>query len=458
MLGAPAGEALRCWIMSEKRRRQQQRRQTRKEGSGPRPVGSGRRRGEGRLRPGQGAIERELAEMLGMMAELAAAGAGEPSDALDAEQWISGLVGTWQMGPTPDPDADRLFGPGLVLALEHLGRSGALTVLRALAAIGDESYASLARQAADRLAGAGVTGPSWLEGLGQATPVAALLMCDDDGFDDGLSVIVEFATPGAEHHTLGIYIDHNMGGLVKDVFIAGSLSSVREQLERSAPDRDRLALRELDLAEARARAQDALEIFDHTLAPPVDDDVRSLRAFMYARIGTLPEGGAGPDDEPEVTPDERERLLVDFLDSPEGQRWRGNDDARDVVELAIDFGADYNHGGPLRWSPVVVEIFMTDWLARKVTREPEFFERVPDVLRGWVKFAGQRRGVPAAALREAVSAVKTFRGEMLDLVNDPETWGPAKTFAIAAQQAGVDLSDPDAVGAFVERHNEGLTT
>jgi hypothetical protein len=403
-------------------------------------------------------MERELAEMLGTMAELAAAGAGEPSDALDAEQWISGLVGTWQMGPTPDPDADRLFGPGLVLALEHLGGSGALIVLRALAAIGDESYASLARQAANRLAGAGVTGPSWLEGLGQAEPVAALLMCDDDGFDDGLSVMVEFATPGAEHHTLGIYIDHNMGGLVKDVFIAGPLSSVREQLERSAPDSDRLALRELDLAEARARAQDALEIFDHTLAPPVDDDVRSLRAFMYARIGTLPDGGAGPDGESEVTPGERERLLVDFLDSPEGRRWRGDDDARDVVELAISFGADYNHGGPLRWSPVVVEIFMTDWLARKVTREPEFFERVPDVLRDWVKFAGQRQGVPAAALREAVAAVKRYRHEMLEVVNDPDTWGPAKTFAMAAQQAGVDLSDPDAVGAFVERHNEGLTT
>src|SRR5271165_5679501 len=146
--------------MSEKRRRQQQRREARKAGAGPRPGGSGQRRGAGRSRPGQSAMERELAEMLGAMAELAAAGAGEPSDALDAEQWISGLVGTWQMGPTPDPEADRLFGPGLVLALERLGGSGALTVLRALAGIGDQSYASLAGHAADRLAGAGVTGPS----------------------------------------------------------------------------------------------------------------------------------------------------------------------------------------------------------------------------------------------------------------------------------------------------------
>jgi hypothetical protein len=345
-----------------------------------------------------------------------------------------------------------------VVALEHLGGSGALAVLRALATVGDESYASLARRAADRLAGAGVPEPPWSEGLGQARPVAGMLMCDDDGFDDGVSVMVEFAVPGVESHTLVVYIDHNMGGLVKDAFIAGPLQSVREELERSAPDKDRLALRELDLAEARARVKDALEILDHTFEPPVDEDVRQLRALMCARIKTLPEGGAGQDEEPEVTPEERERLLADFLDSPEGRRWRGDEDARDVVELAIDFGADYNHGGPLRWSPVVVEIFMTDWLARKVTREPRFFEGVPDVLRDWVKFAGQRRGVPAAALREAVAAVKAFREEMLEVVNDSEAWGPAKAFAMAAQQAGVDLSDPDALGAFVERHNEELTT
>jgi len=135
--------------------------------------------------------------------------------------------------------------------------------------------------------------------------------------------MVEFAVPGVESHTLVVYIDHNMGGLVKDAFIAGPLQSVREELERSAPDKDRLALRELDLAEARARVKDALEILDHTFEPPVDEDVRQLRALMCARIKTLPEGGAGQDEEPEVTPEERERLLADFLDSPEGRRWRG---------------------------------------------------------------------------------------------------------------------------------------
>lgn len=124
--------------------------------------------------------------------------------------------------------------------------------------------------------------------------------------------------------------------------------------------------------------------------------------------------------------------------------------------MAIDFGADYNYGGPLRWSPVVVEIFMTSWLARKVAREPEFFERVADVLPDWVSYAGRRRGVAATALHEAVTAVDLYRNEMLDVTGDEEAWGPAKAFAVAAQQAGVDLTDPEAVARFIEQYNSGL--
>jgi hypothetical protein len=65
--------------------------------------------------------------------------------------------------------------------------------------------------------------------------------------------MVELAIPGVEPHTLGIYIDHNMGGLVKDVFLAGPLASVRKQFASPGADRQLLQLRELDLADARAR-------------------------------------------------------------------------------------------------------------------------------------------------------------------------------------------------------------
>jgi hypothetical protein len=324
-----------------------------------------------------------------------------------------------------------------------------------LAAVGAESYAGSARAAADRLGDAGRAEPPWSHDLGRVRPVEALLMCEE-AFDDGVSVVVEFAAPGGEAHTLGVYIDHNMGGLVKDVFVAGPLAEVREGFSEAGMEESGLVLRELDFAEARARVEDALYILDHTFDPPVNEDVQPLRALVAARMRTLPERAAMPDELEDVTPRARERLLADFLGSPEGGRWRGDADAEDVASMAIDFGVDYNHGGPLRWSPVVVEIFMTSWLPRKVARDRELFEYVPRVLTDWVAYAGRRRGVRAAMLREAIDAVECYRGEMLERVDDPDAWGPAKGFAVAAQRAGVDLSDPAEVEEFVERYNERL--
>ena len=78
------------------------------------------------------------------------------------------------------------------------------------------------------------------------------------------------------------------------------------------------------------------------------------------------------------------------------------------------------------------------------------------MLRDWVEYAGRRQGVSAAPLREAVTSIAEYRDEMLESVDDPEAWGPAKTFASAALEAGVDLTDFREVERFVERYNDGL--
>jgi hypothetical protein len=123
---------------------------------------------------------------------------------------------------------------------------------------------------------------------------------------------------------------------------------------------------------------------------------------------------------------------------------------------AIDYCADYldGEGRPLRWSPVVVELFMTWFLPGKVAREPEFFERaVPALLPAWVRHAGRVRGIPEAAVEEAAAAVAEYREEMLALVREESAWGPGKAFAMAASEAGVDLSDQAAIDAFLDEYN-----
>lgn len=380
---------------------------------------------------------------------------GTLADALEAECWASELISMWRGRQLIDGDAEELFTPALIRALERKRSPKSLAALRALSAVGSESDAGKARAAADRLAGRGVSEPPWAGQLREAEPVATELMYEE-AFDDGVTVLIEFAPPDGERHTLGIYIDHNLGGLVKDAFLAGPLEEVRSKLRSAAPNGVGVALREIGPAEARARIEAGLYMLDHTYDPPVDDDVHALRGLIDGRVRRLPDGFELPEEYHDMSVEERERLLAEFLASPEGRHWRGDADAEDIVETAIWFGADYNHGGPLRWSVVVVEIFMTGWLPRKVTREPVFFERVTEVLPDWVRYAGRVRGVPAEPLSEASLAVEQFQDEMLEAVNDPDTWGPAKTFAVAAQAAGVDLTDPDALNTFVEKYNEGL--
>ncbi len=380
---------------------------------------------------------------------------GTLEDALEAECWASELISMWRGRQLIDGDAEEVFLPAFIRAVERKGSPKSLATLRALSAVGSESHARKARAAADRLAGRGVSEPPWAGQLGHAEPVAAELMYEE-AFDDGVSVLIEFAPPDGERHTLGIYIDHNLGGLVKDAFLAGPLDEVRSKLSSRAHNGVGLALKKLDPGEARARIEAGLYMLDHTYDPPVDDDVHALRGLIDGRVRRLPDGFELREDYEEMSVEDRERLLAKFLASPEGQHWRGDADAEDVVETAIWFGADHNHGGPLRWSVVVVEIFMTSWLPRKVTRESVFFERLTEVLPDWVRYAGRVRGVPAEPLSEASQAVEQFQDEMLEAVNDPDAWGPAKTFAVAAQAAGVDLTDPDELNAFVEKYNHGL--
>lgn len=404
-----------------------------------------------------GGFDRELEQMLAGLAEIAVRDSFEPKTPLEAEHWASWLLGALNVGRIVDAEIRRRFRADLVRAVEALGTAEALATLRALSGVGVEAERVRAQAAAARLAARGVDEPAWATGVGSARPVAAALQYEE-AFDDGVSVMIEFDGCDDEPHTLGIYIDHNLGGLVKDVFIAGPLSDVRAKLSGRGPNGVQLGVRDLDLAEAHARVAAALDVLDHTYDPPVDEDVPRLRALIDARVDQLPVGFVLDEEYEEVPQAERERMLEAFLESSSGQRWRGDEDAEDVVATAIDFGADYNHGGPLRWSPVVVEIFMTSWLARKVIRERAFFELVPEVLPDWVAYVGAQRGVQGKALSEAMSAVAAYRDEMLDAISDSDAWGPAKAFAVAAQAAGVDLTDGAALDEFVEQYNEQLAS
>jgi hypothetical protein len=124
-----------------------------------------------------------------------------------------------------------------------------------------------------------------------------------------------------------------------------------------------------------------------------------------------------------------------------------------VASLAIDFCAGYTDGDPLRWSPVVVELFMTDWVPRKVLTSPGLLDRLPAALDAWVRFAARRRGIPDWAAGQTRESIGEWVNEMVRTALDPAVAGPSKQFLRAAKAAGVDIEDERALSTFISGWN-----
>lgn len=143
----------------------------------------------------------------------------------------------------------------------------------------------------------------------------------------------------------------------------------------------------------------------------------------------------------------------DFLASAEGAGFGPESDETYVTSLAIDYACGYHIGGPLRWSPVTVELFMAGWLPRKVLADRATFESVPSALDAWVRYAGRRRGIPEWAIERTSASIGDWTDEMLDRVDNQDDRGPSMEFLTGAQDAGIDLGDPEAVATFIAGWN-----
>jgi hypothetical protein len=373
--------------------------------------------------------------------------------ALDAELWASALLGSWWPGhiqlEADDPDLE-VGGP----LVEEMGRrddGGALAALIALAEVSDSQLGLRAQAHAQRLRAEGVPPPQWHEAIREAEILRTAVMREEI-FDDGSTIFIEAAHGDGERHAIGVYIDNNLGVMAKDILLADSIDRVEEVMLDNAQDDGVLRLEEPGPAEAGARIHAAMELTDMTFDPPVGEHYARLRALALLRADELPRGEVDLDVS-EVSAEERDRLFEGFLASPEAEGMQPGSDEADVVSLAIDFCSDHVDGRPLRWSPVVVELFMADWLPRKVIADGTLFDAVPAALEAWVRYAGRTRAIPQWATARTVEAIPEWADEMLANAADPDAAGPAKRFLAAARNAGVDLTDDEAVASFIAGWN-----
>ncbi len=392
------------------------------------------------------------------MARMIALSAAGIDSALDAEAWASHLLGTFreQRHGLPFPDAvgldpALLFGEPLVTQLATFGDAGTAITLAAIAELEDGELGVLAGELLTS-SRATASAPEWVEQIGESEIVGAAVI-SEAVFDDARTVLLESRHPDGETMAVGVLIDRNLGGLAQDVLLAESIEQVAGSIGRHTADGEaELELKRVDPGVAAGLIRDAIALTDMTWDPPVTDDFWPGRALALLRADQTP-GVVEPPEPAELSVEERDRLRDEFLASREGSEFASDGDEAWVVSLAIDFCAGYTDGDPLRWSPVVVELFMSDWVPRKVLATPELLACLPGALDAWVRFAARRRGIPEWAANETRGSIGDWQQEMVETALDPSVGGPSKQFLLAAKAAGVDLEDEQSVGTFIDGWN-----
>jgi hypothetical protein len=125
----------------------------------------------------------------------------------------------------------------------------------------------------------------------------------------------------------------------------------------------------------------------------------SDEALVRSRLRLLPAGGEGAAI-PVVGDAERDALVRDFITS-----WPGSDDGTPVAaRVLVDFAADEIDGRPLRWSPVVVRLFLHYGAYRAVREHRTSLRTLEEVTPAWILHAARARGVSEDSAQDALAA------------------------------------------------------
>jgi len=396
---------------------------------GRRPHPRGRQAGQDRhrrqARPAKGrpapARGRRAPDLLADAGRLLAG--GEPLDFLG---YVSCLLAA--VDPRGQDPFERAEGPQPV-TLPQLLESFVDVVLpettALLAAIAELGRDELTRVRARRALSARAHPlPDWLAGLGDTSVYRAVESSHVLG--DGDSVLLAARMPGHEL-TAVMYIDHNLGTVVKDAFPAPSpVSDVVGRMREAMGDPD-VRFADIGLADARAQVAQAIELGAITFPPFETETWPASRPLTEWLLRLLPEGGTGY-VRPVWSKAAKKKLANRFFGSQFG-RPLDDGDRRDLLDQFLWFGTDYGPGDPLRWSPVAVEILLVDWIPRKIVADVAYLSNAPELLRAFIRFCHAERKIRPELTGQTLAAVGEHESEYQRVIRSARSQGPAALLA-----------------------------
>lgn len=337
------------------------------------------------------------------------------------------------------PSREELLGTFI-----EVDRPETSALLAAVAALGASEIER--RRIARVLEGRSHRLPDWLSDMSRAEALRAVET--SHVLHDGDSVVIGIRLPSGHELSAVVYIDHNLGTLVKDAFVVSEPIDDLIAFMRAKGDDPDTSWTDIALGDARARITDAIETGAMTIPPFQTDTWPVCRPLVEWMVTLLPEDGMGY-ERPDWSSDARRELTTRFFSSPHAAGLDDPDHA-DLLDTILWFACDYGPGDPLRWSPVAIEILLDDWIPRKIVADVEYLSKAPAVLRGFVRFSHAERGIPAHLTTETLEAIDRLEPEYQSTIRSPRPQGPA------ALLATVGALDPDGPWPMpVERGDNG---
>jgi hypothetical protein len=275
--------------------------------------------------------------------------------------------------------------------------------------------------------------PAWPAQLSETATYRAVRVSHVLG--DGDNIILGARLPDGNELTCLVYIDHNLGTLVKDAFVVpASIAEMVAEFQRATDDSD-TRCQVVSLADARAWVGAAIELAAITFPPLETESWPACRALVEWITRGLPEGGTGY-QRPQWDSASLGGLTDRFFASPYGTRL-DDPDHRGLLESLLWYGTDYGPGDPLRWSPVKVEILLDDWIPRKIVAPAEYLAKAPDLLRAFIRFTHAEVGLRSDLTDETLAAINAWEPQYQRTIRSARPQGPAALLATL----GVDTED-----------------
>lgn len=380
--------------------------------------------------------------------------------ALDAEMLGTALLGSvYAIAEEDRAGAVREF-VGAFLSATSRRRTATATTIRSV-------FASLVPDAAGAArVKPGSQAPSWSDQLGKVRLTGSYAY--GDVYGDQTSYLATFAyedgARGGPEHAVVALVDHNIG-ITKDVFVGEPAHRVLDEVRRMCAEDDLTWFREEDPRHLRDQVTRHLRVTDGLGDLPDEGSLATDRALVAARLALLPAAapGPGPDALEPLSPQRRDALVRDFLGSPEATRF-GLDQVGEAdlpslhfcLSLVLDHAATFPDADPTRWSPAVAGLFLLDWVHRRAVLDMDDAAMLPRVVRAWAAYAARRRGLPVQAAQQTDGSIAEMVPEFVRLYTTGERRSPATAAVAQLLAEGVDMADPEALGAWIEANRRRL--